>query len=486
MLSPKFTIPVLCLASALTASAAGTASFNAASGTWESAANWTTFSDTPSFPPASADAVRFAFSGGSAVTLAGDYSAAGLAVSSTTTLTGSTSLRTLTITAGSGATGLTTAGLTLDQVKLSLTGGTLLFNAGLVVQNGGAFEIASTTASLRTSAANGISSGGGVGNTFNIAAAGTAAVTGGNATYTVGSGVDFSSSGTMNLQQGTFHTQSTSGSLAGTVSYAAAGSATFRNSGTMALGALTVGGTALNGGTDAFENTGTMNLGAGGAVSFNAPTTGTYTISNAGGTMNINGGNTVTLAQPFAQTGASTLNLNSPTLVLNSAMSITGGTVIGSLASANSSGSGDATFATGTGLSPGASGAGNVGTIAFPQGLTLQSGSTLTIDVNSNVSADRVQAGGVAAIAGSSLVVRRNATITDGTVFTILSGSSVTGTFLGLAEGATVGSSFVINYGTVTVNAVTLTAVPEPGFYACTFGLGLAGFAVWRSNRRRA
>jgi hypothetical protein len=290
----------------------------------------------------------------------------------------------------------------------------------------------------------------------------------------------------MNLQQGTFHTQSTSGSLAGTVSYAAAGSATFRNSGTMALGALTVGGTALNGGTDAFENTGTMNLGAGGAVSFNAPTTGTYTISNAGGTMNINGGNTVTLAQPFAQTGASTLNLNSPTLVLNSAMSITGGTVIGSLASANSSGSGDATFATGTGLSPGASGAGNVGTIAFPQGLTLQSGSTLTIDVNSNVSADRVQAGGVAAIAGSSLVVRRNATITDGTVFTILSGSSVTGTFLGLAEGATVGSSFVINYGTVTVNAVTLTAVPEPGFYACTFGLGLAGFAVWRSNRRRA
>jgi hypothetical protein len=127
-----------------------------------------------------------------------------------------------------------------------------------------------------------------------------------------------------------------------------------------------------------------------------------------------------------------------------------------------------------------------VGTIAFPQGLTLQSGSTLTIDVNSNVSADRVQAGGVAAIAGSSLVVRRNATITDGTVFTILSGSSVTGTFLGLAEGATVGSSFVINYGTVTEDAVTLTAVPEPGFYACTFGLGLAGFAVWHSNRRRA
>lgn len=480
MLSPKFTIPVLCLASALTASAAGTASFNVASGAWETAGSWTT-SNGATLPPASADSVSFARVGGSSVSLAGDYSVAGFSLSTSTILTGSSSLRTLTVTAG---TGFITQSLTLDQAKLARTGGSFTLTSGLTLQNGGVFEIASTLG-LTSAAAIGISSGGGSGNAFSILS-GTTTLSGGDQTFTVGSGIAFSSSGTLNLNRGTFETQSTSGSLAGTVSYVSASSGAFKNTGTLALGALTVNGS-TGGGTDVFENSGTMNAGAGGAVNFNQPTAGTYTIRNSGGgTFNLNGGNTVTMAQPFVQTGASTLNFNSPTLVLNNSMSIDAGTVIGSLASANSSGTGDATFASGSTLSPGASGAGNVGTIVFPDALTLSSGATLTIDVNSNVSADKVQSKGAATITGSSLVVRKNASITDGTVFTILSGSSVLGTFSGLAEGATVGSSFVINYGTVQANAVTLTAVPEPGFYACTFGLGLAGFAVWRSNRRRA
>lgn len=482
MSSPKFLLPFLCLATALTARGAGNTRFNAASGDWGDSGNWTTVSGTPSAPPGSGDTVVVDFAGGSAISLAGDFTVSGFQLSTASSLTGLSSLRTLTVT----GLGFTSAAMTLDNVKLSkTTSSALSLGAGVILQNGGVLSLGSgASITLNTGAALGITSGGGTGNAFEVVGTGVASVSGGTGSFTVASGVGFSSVGTLSLLEGTLDVQSSSASLAGAMNFSAFNSATFKTSGTMTVGALTVGGSGSNGGTDIFENVGTLNLGAGGVVAFNAPGAGNYTVRNAGsGTMNLNSGNAITLSQNFVQADSATLNFNSPSLALNSSMTINGGSVVGSWT--GGTGSGTATFNSGATLAPGAAGSGNIGSIAFPGALALASGSTLSLDINGNASYDQVSSGGAVSLSGATLGVARNGPVTIGTVFNILSGSSLSGTFSGLAEGATVNpgdaqTSFLIRYGTLVPNTVTLTAVPEPRFYAGAVGLGLLGFGLWR------
>lgn len=488
MPSAKFIVPVFCLASALTASA-GTATF-VTSGAWETVGNWAAAGGA-SRPPGPADAA--AFSGTRSATLNDTAkNVLSLTVSGTANITMSASATAGTVNVGGGA--LQVGGtLTLDKVSLIKTSdglGTISLTANtLDLKNGGALVLGAASASgnLSTAAARSwTSSVGGGSITFGSASdltLGPATSQGDNA-ITVGSGVTFSGQGTLRASRGTLDVGSSVGSLSGTINFSdAVNSATIRNSGTMSFGALTVNETAA-GGTDAIENTGILTLGGAGVVALNGGAN--YSLKNSG-TLNIVSGNAVTINAPIVQS-AGTLSLQSPTLALGGTLTVNGGSVIGN--ATGTTGTGAATFNSGSALNPGSAGVGNLGTIHFPSTLTLASGSTLTIDINSNSGYDRVTAGGAANYSGSTLALSANGAVTGTTVFDILSGASLGGgTFSGLAEGATISSggySFTVNYGTVHANTVTLTAVPEPQMYAGAAGLGLLGFAAWRRSQKRA
>ena len=128
-----------------------------------------------------------------------------------------------------------------------------------------------------------------------------------------------------------------------------------------------------------------------------------------------------------------------------------------------------------------------MGTLNLPATLNL-SGGTLSLNITGDASADRVNAGASSLITlgGTAGLSVTSSDVTDGTVFTILSGGSLSGTFAGLADGASVnggGQAYTINY---SGGNVTLTAVPEPEFYAGAMALGLLGFAVWRRQQKAA
>lgn len=480
MSTAKFFIPALCLASALTASGAGTADFNVASGAWEAAGSWVLGSGTPSLPPVAADTARFQFGGGSTATLSGDQSIARLTVGSATVLQGLGGLRTINL--GAGTTSTWSDDLTLDQVSISKGGGVgtgLTILNDLVFANGGGISWAGTGA-LTLSSALGSHSYSGSGSIS--VTGGSVAFSGGANTTTIASGVGFTSSSTLSATQGTLDVASSAGSLSGVLNYGSANVATFRNSGTMTLGALDVGVSGTAGAPDTFDNTGTLTKTGAGALNFNT-SGGGYTLSNSG-TFDLGGAGTITFNTTLTQS-AGILNFNSPSsVVLNAPITATGGSVIGSLSGATGAGT---VGLSGASLSPGA-GAGLVGSIAVPAALSLTGGSYV-VDINGDASGDSASAVGAVTLAGTpALSVTAPNPITQATVFTILSGSSVTGSFdiaddsIFTASGAAA-QQFQINY---TGSSVTLTAVPEPQFYAVAAGLGLLGFTAWRRSQKRA
>ncbi len=102
--------------------------------------------------------------------------------------------------------------------------------------------------------------------------------------------------------------------------------------------------------------------------------------------------------------------------------------------------------------------AGSPGTLTAGD-VTFAAGSTFTVDLSTGTS-DRLTATGPLNLGGATLnLASVTGSVTVGTVITIASGSSVTGTFASLANNATIsvgGQAFRINY---TGTAVTLTAV---------------------------
>ena len=113
--------------------------------------------------------------------------------------------------------------------------------------------------------------------------------------------------------------------------------------------------------------------------------------------------------------------------------------------------SGAVTIQAGGTLAPGNS----PGTITFYDNLTLTSGSTFAVEIG-GVSNDLAVVSGTASLGGATLSITGSAPTTNS--FTIISAGSVTGTFAGLAEGASVqidGKLYFIHYGEteVTLNA---------------------------------
>lgn len=126
---------------------------------------------------------------------------------------------------------------------------------------------------------------------------------------------------------------------------------------------------------------------------------------------------------------------------------------------------------------------GTVGEINFASGLTTESGSTWLIDLVQNVngSSDLVDVTGILNLNSSTLSLVTSGIYTVGNTYTIANYGSRVGTFSNLAEGAFL-SGYQISYG---ANAITLTAVPEPGTLGL-LGLALGGFIFRRLRRSRS
>jgi autotransporter-associated beta strand protein len=207
------------------------------------------------------------------------------------------------------------------------------------------------------------------------------------------------------------------------------------------------------------------------------------TIGAAGGTIETTAATALTVAatNPIVLTGALT-KTGDGALYVNSATSGTGAiNVTDGTFGGTGTISGNTTIANGAVLTGGTDG--TVGTINFNGTLTNDTGATWLIDLVSDVngSADLVNLGiGSLNLNSAALNLVTSGIYTVGNSYTIATYASLAGTFNGLSEGAII-SGYQINYGS---NAITLTAVPEPGTLGL-LGLALGGFFFRRLRKRR-
>jgi len=214
------------------------------------------------------------------------------------------------------------------------------------------------------------------------------------------------------------------------------------------------------------------------------------TIGLAGGTIDtvatstaLTADNAITFTGDLTKTGAGTLFINSDS---NSGTGTT--TVLAGTLGGNGTITGDTTIGAAATITAGTIGNSpmDVGTLTFYGDLNT-AGGTWLIDLVQGGSADNITVtSGALNIAGANLApINFSGTFTGFASYEIATYATgqLSGTFAGLADGAFVdpGQLYYINYGT---NAITLTAVPEPGTLGL-LGLALAGFFTRRTRRIR-
>lgn len=143
---------------------------------------------------------------------------------------------------------------------------------------------------------------------------------------------------------------------------------------------------------------------------------------------------------------------------------------------------GNTTIQTGATLTGGT--VGGVDSLDFNGDLTLAAGSTWLVDLVETTSgiSDSINVGGLLTLGNSELDLALSGTFSGGS-YVIANFGTLSGTFNNLAEGDFIGD-YQISYGVTTANAITLTAVPEPGTLGL-LGLALGGFFFRRARRRR-
>ena len=212
---------------------------------------------------------------------------------------------------------------------------------------------------------------------------------------------------------------------------------------TLTTGAITGSTGVLTGSSFAVES-GTVSAKLGGAAVTLTKTTG----------------GTVTLSADNSYTGATTVSAG--TLLVNgstdaaSAVTVNGGT-LGGTGTVN----GAITLSGSAAIAPGAS----IGTLNATAGVTLVAGNSFVAEINTDtVTADKLAVTGTLALGGATLSLSNvgAAVPSPGDKFTIASYTTLSGTFNGLADGATVtlgGNNFILDYNDdITPNTITLTA----------------------------
>jgi len=447
----KFFVPAFCLATSL--AAFGTNISSSGSGAFTTGANW-----TGGVAPGTGDG---AIINGTAMTLASSTSVTNLAFQGTNPSISGGSGVTLSMSGGVGGTG-TPSAFNWSAANITVSGGmtvekgstgawntqwngssgvlNLENDSRLLIDQGGFVALTSSTKSV-TSATTG---------RLHVNTGGTFLVAGGNNSATIQSGVTFAlNGGTLRATQGTIDIKSTTASLNGTVDYngSNAGTVTYSGAGTLTIGSQ------LTTSLSSTDND-TLSISAG-TLSFS----GTTTLQLAAKTLSVLNGVTVT--------GTAGVTTSSGTLTLS------GNTVA---------------------MTPG--GTATAGTLDFGGVNVTWSGTTqtLTIDVAEGAGADdHVLGGAITLGSGLSLTINNltgsawsPSNTGQANKITIINGSSLSGTFVGLADESLVsagGQQFMVDY--TAAGDVDLIPVPEPAHYAGAIGLGLVGFAALRRRASR-
>lgn len=199
---------------------------------------------------------------------------------------------------------------------------------------------------------------------------------------------------------------------------------------------------------------------------------GKLTIAS-GGTINSTSGVSI---------GAGEFNYNSST-ALSQGVSFSG---TGGILSGNGTISSDVAITSGNTLAPGAD-SNTLGTLNFGSTLTGSSGATFSFNIDSSTGlSDQINVAQGVSLAGSTLSLTDlgSATLNAGQTFVLVTGSSISGTFLNQLEGSTINVGNNIYSLSYSGNQVSLSAIPEPSAYAALAGALALGVVASRRRRR--
>jgi fibronectin-binding autotransporter adhesin len=386
---------------------------------------------------------------------------------------------------GSGT--LTMSGSNAYTGTTTISGGTLTVSGGSAISNSSAVTVSSGAVfSLGGSETVGSIAGAG-----NYSLGSFALTAGGDNTNTSVSGVISGTGGGLTKDgTGTL-------TLSGANTYTGV---TTLNSGTLSFGSIANGGSASGIG-QATNAAGNLVLN-GGTLDYTGSTASTdrgFTVS-ANSTIRVASGQTLRFTGTVSGSAGTLTKDNSGTLELIGNTVARPVTVNGGALAGNATFSGLVTLNTGASLVPG-NGVGGLATMTLSNGLTLNSGSTVQMDLsNTSGSSDSIAVSGGALAYGGTLALTVSGMMPSGdftNTYNLFTGSAGSGDFSAVTLAGSYSGSFTLvsantwmrNTGdgtlwTFSEGNGTLTVIPEPSTWALmSFG---AAFVLWRIRRRKA